>query len=192
MTAPLQANSALAFPQVARPICTVIISAKNELKHVEACFHSLSQQRTRFPFEVILVDNGSTDGTFELAKKIAKKYRNFFVYQELKPGSASARNHGAKKARGRVLVFTDADCRFAKNWLEEISKPLVHAEASYPLAAVGGRTESEFAKPGHPNLVERYLDQLFAFWEKDRLAAFPAFLPWAPTCNLAEIGRAHV
>jgi glycosyltransferase involved in cell wall biosynthesis len=178
---------------VARPICSVIISAKNEAERIEACFDSLSQQRTKVPFEVILVDNGSSDGTFALASKLARDYRNFRVYRERQPGSASARNLGARRARGDVLLFTDADCRLAKTWIHEMSKPLLEERRSrdnktaqhYPLAAVGGRTVSEFAKPERPNLVERYLDQLFDFWERDRLSAFPAFLPWAPTCNFA-------
>jgi glycosyltransferase involved in cell wall biosynthesis len=170
---------------VARPICSVIISAKNEAERIEACFDSLSQQRTRFPYEVILVDNGSSDGTFQLASRLARDYHDFRVYRERQPGSASARNHGARRARGQVLLFTDADCRPSKTWLQEMAKPLLSSRRRYPLAAVGGRTASEFAKPERPNLVERYLDQLFDFWETDRLSAFPAFLPWAPTCNLA-------
>lgn|GEM_PF-5040313 len=173
---------------MARPIISVIISAKNEAERVQACFDSLSQQRTRFPFEVLLVDNGSTDGTFALARKLAARQKNIHVLRERQPGSASARNFGASKARGSVLVFTDADCRFAPNWLHELARPLLkknqELENELPLAAVGGRTLSEFHM-ARPSFVERYLDQLFDFWETDRLAAFPAFLPWAPTCNLA-------
>lgn len=181
---PNPAHFALASPFVARPIISVIISAKNEAERVQACFDSLSQQRLRYPFEVILVDNGSTDGTFALAKKLAASHKNFFVYREKKPGSASARNFGASKARGKILAFTDADCEFSKSWLAELARPLLKNNSSFPLAAVGGRTRSGFSSAS-PNLLERYLDQLFQFWENDRLSAFPAFLPWAPTCNLA-------
>jgi len=180
---PAAVNSAVASAPVARPIISVIISAKNEAERVSACFGSLSQQRTRYPFEVIFVDNGSTDGTFSLARKLAQAHKNFFVFRERKPGSSSARNFGAAKARGRIFIFTDADCLFHKNWLQEITRPLL-VKSEVPLAAVGGRTLSEFGSE-RPNFVERYLDQLFDFWEKDRLSAFPAFLPWAPTCNLA-------
>jgi glycosyltransferase involved in cell wall biosynthesis len=171
---------------VARPIISVIISAKNEAERVEACFDSLGEQRTRFAFEVILVDNGSTDGTYSLAKKLALRHKNFFVFREKRPGSASARNLGAAKARGEVLLFTDADCRFSSTWVAELARPLLAkgGKSPYPLAAVGGRTLSAFGN-GSPTFVESYLDQLFDFWESDRLAPFPAFLPWAPTCNLA-------
>lgn len=135
------------------------------------------------------MDNDSTDGTFPFAKKLLRtspRLRKFVqVFREKKPGSSSARNFGAKKARGEILLFTDADCRFSPNWVEEMAMPLLEPskDNDLPLAAVGGHTVSDFGT-GKPSFVERYLDQLFQFWEADRLSAFPAFLPWAPTCNL--------
>jgi GT2 family glycosyltransferase len=188
---PIPRNSALASPSVARPICSVIISAKNEASRLAGCFESLAAQRSRYPFEVILVDNASTDGTYSLARKMIAGNRalrkNFFVFRERKPGSSSARNFGAKKSRGQILLFTDADCRFEPNWVEEMARPLLEpsGDNDLPLAAVGGRTMSDFGAGAKPTFMEKYLDQLFDFWEADRLSAFPAFLPWAPTCNLA-------
>lgn len=178
---------------MARPICSVIISAKNEAARLESCFAALAAQRSRYPFEVLLVDNGSTDGTFRFAKKLieeTKGYRKLFrLLRERRPGSSSARNKGASQALGQVLLFTDADCRVSPNWVEEMAAPLLERNPGldYPVAAVGGRTMSDFShhQGKKPTFVERYLDQLFDFWEADRLAAFPAFLPWAPTCNLA-------
>lgn len=162
----------------------MIISAKNEAERLEACFAALSSQKSRYPFEVHLVDNGSSDGTYAKARKLAQKEKNFFVWKEKKPGSPAARNHGARKARGKILLFTDADCRADKRWVEEMARPLLE-NRPYPLAALGGRTESAFRNQREPNLWERYLDDLFQFWESDRTSPFPAFLPWAPTCNLA-------
>lgn len=162
----------------------MIISAKNEAERLEACFASLSAQKSRFSFEVHLVDNASSDGTYAKARKLIRGRKNFYVWKERKPGSPAARNLGARKARGEILLFTDADCRCDARWLEEMTKPLLE-ERPYPLAALGGRTESAYQKADAPNLWERYLDELFQFWETDRTSAFPAFLPWAPTCNLA-------
>ncbi len=169
---------------MARPILSVILSAKNEAEHVKACFDSLGQQRTRYPFEVLFVDNGSRDETFRLATRLAKEHKNFHLFRERKPGCAAALNHGARRARGQILVFAHVDCRPARNWLQEIAKPLL-SQAEYPLAAVSGRTVIEHGAQETPNLVERYLDEACAFWEKDRLADFPTFLPWAPGYNLA-------
>jgi glycosyltransferase involved in cell wall biosynthesis len=171
---------------MARPTASVIVSAKNEASRIEACLDSLARQKSRIPFEVLVVDNGSSDRTVSLVKAwIAKnKKTNFHLHRQKKPGSPAARNLGAKKSLGKVLLFTDADCEFDPRWVEEMSRPLLETELE-PLAALGGVTESSFQNQESPNLWERYLHQLFEFWEEDRLAAFPAFLPWAPTCNLA-------
>jgi glycosyltransferase involved in cell wall biosynthesis len=170
---------------VASPQVSVIISAKNEADRLEACFQSLSAQKTKVTFEVIVVDNDSTDGTYALARRLAaRQRRRFIVGKQKKPGAPAARNAGARKARGKILVFTDADCTHSPHWLEELTRPLLQA-SSYPLAAVGGHTKSAFQARKRPSLLERYLDGFFSFWDEDRLHAFPAFLPWAPTCNLA-------
>lgn len=167
----------------------MIISAKNEAERLEACFASLAEQKSRYPFEVHLVDNGSSDGTYAKARKLAAGHKNMHVWKEKKPGSPAARNHGARRARGRILIFTDADCRFHPKWVEEMARPFQEGRP-FPLAALGGRTTSAFQSDGKPNLWESYLDELFRFWEQDRISPFPAFLPWAPTCNLAVLREA--
>lgn len=171
---------------MARPIASVIISAKNEASRLEGCLESLAAQKGRVPFELHLIDNGSTDGTYALAKRWIKEndQKNFFVWREKKPGSPAARNLGAKKSKGEILLFTDADCLLSPRWVEEMCRPLRQTN-HYPLAAIGGATESAFLKEGAPNFWEQYVHELFEFWEADRLNPFPAFLPWAPTCNLA-------
>jgi glycosyltransferase involved in cell wall biosynthesis len=168
---------------MARPIASVIISARNEAARLEECIASLAGQKTKIPYEVHLVDNNSTDGTLALARRLVAGRKNFFVWRERKPGSPAARNQGARRAKGKVLLFTDADCRLSPHWVEEMTKPFL-STCPYPLAALGGVTESAF-QDNIPNLWERYLHELFTFWENDRLSTFPAFLPWAPTCNLA-------
>jgi glycosyltransferase involved in cell wall biosynthesis len=168
---------------MARPIASVIISAKNEAPRLGACLASLSAQKGGIPFEIHLVDNASNDGTYALARRLAKSQKNLFVWREKKPGSPAARNLGARKARGDILLFTDADCILDPNWVAEMSRPLL-SPMHYPLAAVGGATTGVFQKQ-NPNFWETYVESLFDFWESDRLGASPAFLPWASTRNFA-------
>jgi len=175
---------------VAKPKISVVISAKNEAAHVEACLRSLlAQKLVHGSFEILFVDNNSTDNTFKIAQKIAKEAsskKQIKVLKEKKPGSPCARNRGAKESQGEILVFTDADCTFTPNWLKQITKALSKtANNRLPIAAVGGQTLSSIT-PGKPmKLSERYADALWHEWEQDRISAFPGFLPWAPTCNLA-------
>lgn len=170
---------------MARVKVSVIISAKNEAARLEECFSSLAAQKPKFSFDVHLVDNNSSDETYgEALRLAAKQRRKFYVWKEPKAGAPAARNFGARKASGEILVFTNAGCTFRPGWLEKLVRPLLE-ETNYPLAAVGGHTSSAFRIKGRPNLWESYLDDLLAYWEKDRWRPYPIFLPWAPVCNFA-------
>jgi len=96
---------------------SVIIPAKNEQEYLPACLGSLSQlDYPQEAYEVLVVDNGSTDNTVEIAKQYGAKV---FVQPELT--IAGLRNFGAGQAQGRCLVFLDADCTVAPDWLTTAS-----------------------------------------------------------------------
>jgi glycosyltransferase involved in cell wall biosynthesis len=174
--------SSLCYTEIVNsPKVSVIIAARDEAAHLPDCLASLQAQKTEFPFEVIVVDNCSQDNTLAIAKSFGVR-----VFSELSPGTPKARNLGAKKALGEILVFTDADCSFPPNWLEEIAAPLLDPNHELPIGVVGGKVTSAFVRPDWPNLFEHFADRLFYLWEeRDRMERFPGFLPWAPTCNLA-------
>ncbi len=172
---------------MAKPSISVIISAKNEAAYIESCLKSLLAQKTRKNFEIILVDNNSSDNTYRLAQKIAKEDPRVRVFREKKAGMGCpyGRNRGAKESHAEVLLFTDADCTFTPDWVEKMAAPLLDwKKQRVPLGAVGGQTLSELPKGRKMALAERYADVLFHEWEKDSFSEFPGFLPWAPTCNL--------
>lgn len=99
---------------------SIIIPAYNAATTLDLCLQALNNQTVEATkFEVIVVDDGSWDQT----KQIALKYPVKYYYQKNK-GPASARNFGAKKASGTWILFTDADCEPAKNWLKEMVTPL--------------------------------------------------------------------
>lgn len=98
---------------------SVIIPARNEAKAIEATLEALRLARIKLGLsraEIILVDNLSTDGTAEIASRHADVRR--VRCERLK--APCARNHGAMQARGRVLVFVDADTRIPENGLVRV------------------------------------------------------------------------
>lgn len=97
---------------------SVIVPTLNEEKTIRACLASLRDQDFRGSFEVIVSDGHSTDKTVSIARRMADKV----VFEE-KHVIAAGRQAGAKAARGRVLVFTDADVVLPRNWLAELVKP---------------------------------------------------------------------
>jgi glycosyltransferase involved in cell wall biosynthesis len=97
------------------PIISIIVPVYNGEKFIETCLESLKNQT--FPtecYEVIIVDNGSSDKTIEIAKQY-----DVIIIKEWQKGSYAARNAGIKIARGKINGFIDVDCIASDNWLEQ-------------------------------------------------------------------------
>jgi len=102
------------------PFISVVVTVKNEARHLHRLLDSLRVQEP--PFEVVLVDALSRDGTWEIAGEFARaEPERFRIFQRY--GSRGiGRNTGAEKARGTHLAFTDGDCIADSRWLAEIRK----------------------------------------------------------------------
>jgi len=101
---------------------SIIIPTYNERLDLGKCIESLKQQ-TQNNFEIIIVDDGSNDGTFEILKKFKKNGDIKFIKQNHN-GAGSARNLGAKQSTGQILVFVDADMTFDRDFLKNLVKPI--------------------------------------------------------------------
>ena len=96
---------------------SVIVAFLNEEQYIEQCIKSLVRQDfSRSEYELIFVNNGSTDASAE----IVSHFPEISLIQENKKGAYAARNRGLKEARGEIIAFTDADCAVSKNWLMQI------------------------------------------------------------------------
>ncbi|MGQ9477709.1 MAG: glycosyltransferase family 2 protein [Candidatus Bipolaricaulia bacterium] len=96
------------------PRVSVVIPARNEEQEIELCLESLRGQRFR-DFEVIVVDNGSTDATQAIARRYGCR-----VITEARLGVSFARQSGFEAARGEFIASTDADTVIPPDWLELI------------------------------------------------------------------------
>lgn len=92
---------------------SLVIPAYNEERHIRSCLDAIAAQTLK-PFEVIVVDNNSTDKTAE----IASSYDFVKVIHEPKQGIVFARNTGFAAATGTVIARTDADVILPKGWIE--------------------------------------------------------------------------
>jgi len=95
---------------------SVIIPLYNEAQTIEKCIRSI-QAQTLKPFEVIVVDNNSTDDGDQIAVESGAK-----VIRENRQGPAWARLAGFKESRGEIIAYTDGDCVADKNWLSVIAE----------------------------------------------------------------------
>lgn len=105
---------------------SVIIPARNEEDNISVCLHSIfANSYPQDRYEVIVIDNGSDDRTVSIAESNGAQ-----VVQIPGVNISALRNHGARMAQGRVLVFMDADCTVAADWLEQASRYLKQKEVS--------------------------------------------------------------
>ena len=110
------------------PPLTVIIATFNRSAYLQKLLISLTRQTLRGKaFEVVLIDDGSTDDTRSLASSFSDKLNLSYYFQE-NSGAAAARNQGIAKARGDILVFLDDDDFAAPDLLSEHLK--IHKKIS--------------------------------------------------------------
>ena len=107
---------------------SVIIPTYNEEKVIGECLRSLANQ-TYKDFEVIVVDDGSTDKTWEVLSELKVKNLKLKVVRGSHLGAGAARNLGTKSATGEILVFVDADMTFDKDFLKKLVEPIVLGKA---------------------------------------------------------------
>jgi cellulose synthase/poly-beta-1,6-N-acetylglucosamine synthase-like glycosyltransferase len=106
------------------PRFSIIVPAYNSEKTLSACFESLADQSvSEANYEIIVVDDGSTDDTSKITKRFNVKY----IFQT-NQGPAAARNKGADAAAGQIILFTDADCVPGHNWIREMVSPFSDRE----------------------------------------------------------------
>jgi len=102
------------------PLISVIIPTYNEEMDIGSCLESLRSQ-TYKNFEVIVIDDGSTDNTI----KILRKFKKIKIIKGKHRGTGFSRNLGAKQARGDILIFVDADMTFDKNYIKHLIFPIL-------------------------------------------------------------------
>ena len=118
---------------------SIVIPTRNRKFKLKQCLNSLfSQEYNKNLFEIIVVDDGSTDGTEDMLANLSKSNFNLRFFVQQNKGPASARNFGVKQARGDIIGFTDNDCVLEKEW---ISKMVKGHMAQRDIAAIGGFTE---------------------------------------------------
>jgi glycosyltransferase involved in cell wall biosynthesis len=114
---------------------SIIIPVYNKEKTIRKCLDSLLNQSYSKEYEIIVVDDGSNDRT----KEIVEKFERVKLLKQEHKGPASARNLGAKQAKGEIILFTDADCIADKHWAKEMVKPFENPE----IVGVQGRYETK-------------------------------------------------
>jgi glycosyltransferase involved in cell wall biosynthesis len=98
---------------------SVIVCTYNRSEHLGGALRTLCHQTLdKSKYEVIVVDNNSTDGTRELVEEFCRRFEHVRYCFESQQGLSYARNRGWREARGEYVAYIDDDARAGKNWLK--------------------------------------------------------------------------
>lgn len=111
------------------PVASVVLIAYNEEKRLPACLWSLSNNKCKYPVEIIGIDNNSSDRTAEVYSTLGVRF-----FKEERKGPGYARNRGLAEAKGKILICIDSDTIYPEQYLEimidSFNKPGVVAVSS--------------------------------------------------------------
>jgi GT2 family glycosyltransferase len=119
---------------------SVVVPTFNRREELQRLLESLwLQTLSRSRFEVIVASDGSTDGTVEMVRQLQDRHWNLKLLLLTNHGPATARNSGAKEARGIYVAFTDDDCVASPDWLQQMVEGFQRTGA----VALQGRTTTD-------------------------------------------------
>ncbi|MEW6600608.1 MAG: glycosyltransferase family A protein [Nitrospirota bacterium] len=139
---------------------SVVVPVYNDAGRIGRCIEALLNQT--YPadqYEIIVVDNGSTDNT----REVVKQYPVALLIEDKIRSSYGARNTGIRNAKGDIVALTDSDCMPRREWLE---KGVANLLRDPNCGLVAGDIEVFFTIPGKPNAVEIY-DSINGFNQKE-------------------------
>ena len=133
---------------------TIIVAAYNDWAALEELLHSLAQQTITSTFDVIVVDDGSS----ETAPEFVSSWKTQFpltIIRQLHAGISAARNRGTQTSEGSVLVFADADCRLDRDCLTVLERTIntLPEQHFFQLHLVGDCSNGSVGKAEHLRLM---------------------------------------
>ena len=133
------------------PTVSIIVPVYQAEKYVERCIGSILEQ-TYKDYELILIDDGSTDNSIRIAEKVLQDTLiDYSIIQQKNSGAAAARNTGVKIAKGKYIVFVDSDDYLSKYYLQTLVETAI--STSMAVSAVNFRYVDESNIPVEPNKI---------------------------------------
>ncbi len=182
----------------AKPFVSVVIPAFNAEDTLKDCLDALANQSyLRGKYEILVIDDGSTDATPDIAESGADRV----IYQE-NQGPAIARNTGVDAARGEIILFTDADCVACETFVEQMINPLADPAVVGVKGAYRTHQKRMWARFAQIEFEERYaklaktefidfVDSHAAAFRKDVFLEVGGFDPHFPVANNEDVDLSY-
>lgn len=110
-------------------LLSLIVPIYNEEKSLERCIESLLNQETQHKYEIILIDNASTDNSYKIIEKYKNNSKIRAVKIEVNRGGSIARNYGISLAKGKWIGFIDSDDYVSKLYIDKLLNSAIKNDA---------------------------------------------------------------
>ncbi len=134
------------------PSVSVIVPVRDGRRQLKSCLETLTRQGVAVNCEIIVVDDGSQDGSAE----VAIQQQGVRVIRQGRVGAAAARNRGVRESCGEVVVFTDADCTPEEHWMEWLTRPIFRDGVSGTVGQCLSDQQHWVARLAQEELAGRY------------------------------------
>lgn len=155
---------------------SVVIPIYNYAEIIEDNINSIVNQKTKYKYEIILVDDGSTDGASEICDRFADDYDNIKVIHKQNAGIGAARNTGINNASGKYLMFIDCDDIVHNDIVETLMDEVINNDLDMVMCGHNLSKEKDGVVIDKiPNLYSKY--NLMGYKNGDEIMNL-AGLPW--------------
>jgi len=173
------------MPVNKEPSISVIICTYNRDKFIGEALNCLAKQTLPTGnFEIIVVDNRSTDNTASIAKKFIADHPELQARYVMEPnkGLSFARNRGIQEARASIVTYIDDDAEVTPHFLESIVSFL---QANSSVVGVGGKVIPKYSESGEPKWISKYLNGFVGRMDfGDRPKQFDSKMKYPTGCNM--------
>ena len=173
------------MPVNKEPSISVIICTYNRDKFIGEALNCLAKQTLPAGnFEIIVVDNRSTDNTASIAKKFIADHPELQARYVMEPnkGLSFARNRGIQEARASIVTYIDDDAEVTPHFLESIVSFL---QANISVVGVGGKVIPKYSESGEPKWISKYLNGFVGRMDfGDRPKQFDSKMKYPTGCNM--------
>lgn len=134
---------------------SIIVPVYNAECYIKKCISSILNQ-TFSDFELILVDDGSTDSSATICDESAQSDSRIKVFHQANSGVSAARNAGVEKSSGKYITFVDSDDEIDKNYLHILYNNLIDGNADFSMCQIIDVRNGEFKQPKFSNNLCTY------------------------------------
>ena len=167
------------------PAVSVVICTYNRDKFIGEALNCLAKQTLPAEqFEIIVVDNNSTDNTATIAKKFIAEHPELNMRYVLEPnkGLSFARNRGIEEAKAPIITYIDDDAEATPGFLESIVKFM---QADKTVAGIGGKVIPKYSESEEPKWMSKYLNGLVGLMDYGPTPKrFDSSMKYPAGCNM--------